>query len=270
MEGPLQHVLDHPNFPKFMDANGTFAFHRMDYLQYASEPCSMSMPCTVTGLNLVNPTTEYTFSGPSYTPSPARPHTPPMNSGIRPNFPSAGDMSSDSMQSGGTRCGSGPHSPSLAAIPRSHRYNPIAMSPRVTRSAMARKRRAAKQEEFSDDDDDSVPIPSGGSNEVRRKEIRHQRVESEQRRRDELRDSYRRLKDVLPGLNQKSSNVSLLDQATTHIKFLEMTGQQLQTRLQNTENETRRLQGVNEVLMLNTAGQRAAMSEYIPSRRSQC
>ncbi|KAI0309198.1 hypothetical protein OF83DRAFT_1179904 [Amylostereum chailletii] len=268
MEGPLEHVLDHPKSPNFMDATGSFAFDPIDYLQYASEPYGMPMPSSsprlsFTGLNLVNPMTEYTFSGPSYTTSPARPYTPPMNSGIHPNVLSAGEMSSDSMQSGRTSRGSGTHSPSLAAIPRSHRYNPIAVSPPVTRGAMARKRRAAKQEDFSDDDDDFAPIPSSGSNEValsRREEIRRQRIESEQRRRDELRDGYRRLKDVLPVSNQKSSKVSLLDRATTHIKYLEMTQQQLQTRLQNAENETRRLQGVNEALMLNTAGQRAAMS----------
>ena len=40
---------------------------------------------------------------------------------------------------------------------------------------------------------------------------------------------YRRLKDAL--LNQKSSNVFLLDRATMHIKYLEMTQQELQTRL---------------------------------------
>ena len=75
----------------------------------------------------------------------------------------------------------------------------------------------------------------------RREEIRRQRIESEQRRRDELRDGYRRLKDALPVSNQKSSKVSLLDRATTHIKYLEMTQQQLQTRLQQAENETARL-----------------------------
>lgn len=45
----------------------------------------------------------------------------------------------------------------------------------------------------------------------RREEIRRQRIESEQRRRDELRDGYRKLKEVLPASNQKSSKVSLLD-----------------------------------------------------------
>jgi len=45
----------------------------------------------------------------------------------------------------------------------------------------------------------------------RRETIRKQRIESEQRRRDELRDGYTRLKETLPTSNQKSSKVSLLD-----------------------------------------------------------
>ena len=45
----------------------------------------------------------------------------------------------------------------------------------------------------------------------RREEIRRQRIESEQRRRDELRDGYAKLKYALPISNQKSSKVSLLD-----------------------------------------------------------
>jgi len=45
----------------------------------------------------------------------------------------------------------------------------------------------------------------------RRETIRKQRIESEQRRRDELREGYARLKETLPASNQKSSKVSLLD-----------------------------------------------------------
>ena len=45
----------------------------------------------------------------------------------------------------------------------------------------------------------------------RREAFRRQRIEAEQRRRDELRDGYARLKDVLPVSNQKSSKVSLLE-----------------------------------------------------------
>lgn len=85
----------------------------------------------------------------------------------------------------------------------------------------------------------------------RREEIRRQRIESEQRRRDELRDGYRRLKEALPISNQKSSKVSLLDRATTHIKYLEMTQGQLQTRLQQAENETARLR--SSVFLLSSS-----------------
>jgi hypothetical protein len=75
----------------------------------------------------------------------------------------------------------------------------------------------------------------------RLEEIRRERFEAEQRRRDELRDGYRRLKDALPVSNQKSSKVSLLDRTTTHVKYLEMTLQQVHTRLMQAENETARL-----------------------------
>lgn len=45
----------------------------------------------------------------------------------------------------------------------------------------------------------------------RKEATRKQRIEAEQRRRDELRDGYAKLKDVLPVSNQKSSKVSLLE-----------------------------------------------------------
>ena len=45
----------------------------------------------------------------------------------------------------------------------------------------------------------------------RKEATRRQRIEAEQRRRDELRDGYAKLKDVLPVSNQKSSKVSLLE-----------------------------------------------------------
>jgi len=209
-------------------------------------------------LNLAAPIAEYTYGSSYTTGSPGRPYTPPHS--VYPAALmslSAGEMSSDSA-SGRTSRGSGSHSPNLSSVPRSVRYNPISVSS-VARSGRERKRRSSKHDDFSDDDDDFAPASAPtASNEVRREEIRRQRIESEQRRRDELRDGYRRLKDALPVSNQKSSKVSLLDRATTHIKYLEMTQQQLQTRLQQAENETARLRQVNEALMLGTAEQRHA------------
>jgi hypothetical protein len=84
-----------------------------------------------------------------------------------------------------------------------------------------------------------------------------------------LRDGYRRLKDALPVSNQKSSKVSLLDRATTHVKYLEMTAQQLQTRLQQAESEVQRLRTVNEALMLGTAEQRHAAAAAAVAAASQ-
>ena len=52
---------------------------------------------------------------------------------------------------------------------------------------------------------------------------------------DELWEGYCRLKDCLPVSNQKSSKVSLLNRATTHIKYLRMTQGQLSMRLQQAD-----------------------------------
>jgi hypothetical protein len=52
---------------------------------------------------------------------------------------------------------------------------------------------------------------------TRKEATRRQRIEAEQRRRDELRDGYAKLKDVLPVSNQKSSKVSLLERGNHSI-----------------------------------------------------
>ncbi|KAG8885358.1 hypothetical protein FRB97_001433 [Tulasnella sp. 331] len=125
------------------------------------------------------------------------------------------------------------------------------------------KRRRAAAAKREDDDDDDLDDEDDGLNGVlptsevvvakRREEIRRQRIESEQRRRDELRDGYRKLKEVLPSSNQKSSKVSLLDRATTHIRYLELTTSQMVQKVAELEAETVRLRQVNETLMLSAA-----------------
>jgi hypothetical protein len=83
------------------------------------------------------------------------------------------------------------------------------------------KRRNSRRDDDSDDDDeDFTPVNVAGMGaDQRRETIRRQRIESEQRRRDELREGYRRLKDSLPVSNQKSSKVSLLDRGEQLIFF---------------------------------------------------
>ena len=87
----------------------------------------------------------------------------------------------------------------------------------------------------------------------------------------------RQLKDALPVSNQKSSKVSLLDHATTHIKYLEMTQQQLQARLQQVENEISHLhhcQGRFEVCqtssIINTQHTDGLCSSYCYCLSARC
>ena len=85
------------------------------------------------------------------------------------------------------------------------RYNPTP-SPTSTSSRRSRGR------SISDEEDPMMGVSLAEHLANTRKEAtRRQRIEAEQRRRDELRDGYARLKDVLPVSNQKSSKVSLLE-----------------------------------------------------------
>ena len=93
--------------------------------------------------------------------------------------------------------------------------NPLRYNP--TPSPTSSSGRRSRGHSISDDDDRH---PMGGVNmaeslaNTRKEATRRQRIEAEQRRRDELRDGYARLKDVLPVSNQKSSKVSLLERGT--------------------------------------------------------
>ncbi|THV06560.1 hypothetical protein K435DRAFT_645127 [Dendrothele bispora CBS 962.96] len=89
----------------------------------------------------------------------------------------------------------------------------------------------------------------------RKEATRRQRIEAEQRRRDELRDGYARLKEVLPISNQKSNKVSLLERATNHIVHLEATNRELQARLAQLEQEMGRLRALNEKISLPSSSE---------------
>nr|GAT61320.1 predicted protein [Mycena chlorophos] len=100
-----------------------------------------------------------------------------------------------------------------------------------------------------DSDDEDAGYGFGENVATTRKEAtRQQRIQAEQRRRDELRDGYAKLKDVLPVSNQKSSKVSLLERATTHIAALELENKSLNERIASLEEEIRRLQALNDKL----------------------
>ncbi|KAB5592179.1 hypothetical protein CTheo_4387 [Ceratobasidium theobromae] len=154
------------------------------------------------------------------------------------------------------------------------RYPPPPTSSTIMAAGGRHRRRSSRDDDEDDDfeSDGDVFRPGGAPQEVvvqrRREEIRKQRIESEQRRRDELRDGYRRLKDVLPVSNQKSSKVSLLDRATSHIKYLEMMQHQLQTNLTQSDLEVARLRQVNEALMLSAAERRSSAQQSAASSQA--
>ncbi|KAF9015751.1 hypothetical protein BDQ17DRAFT_1386429 [Cyathus striatus] len=267
-----------PSYMEPLDPSFSYMDNGLDYLQYPPQSPNFSgvsiglppssSPVAFNSLNLSGGLGDYTYSSPSFTAStPARPYTPADGASISPptltyNL-SAGEMSSDGIASGRHSRGSGTHSPPAsipyaATVPRSHRFNPIAAPATRTSVRAAHRRRSSRSNDESDDeDDDFQPAANAGSADSRRETIRKQRIESEQRRRDELRDGYARLKDTLPPSNQKSSKVSLLDRATSHIRYLETVKEQLEIRLKSTEAEVNRLRNVNEALMLGTANQRA-------------
>lgn len=252
------------------------------YMQYPHSPSALGLVADHSGFSSASPDFstlnlsgaglgEYSYGpsngGASYTTT--RPFTPA--DGVSPPALyslSTEEISSDHSSGSALRRSGGSLSPpnvpySAASVPRSHRFNPIAAPTTRSSNRLQPRRRASRRDDDSDDDDDDFqpgPTATYVSPDNRRETIRRQRIESEQRRRDELREGYRRLKDALPVSNQKSSKVSLLDRATTHIKYLDVTTSQLQTRLQQAEAEVSRLRNVNEALMLGTAEQRQAVA----------
>ncbi|KIK26832.1 hypothetical protein PISMIDRAFT_634734 [Pisolithus microcarpus 441] len=247
-------LLEHHCSPSFIDAPfGYDSLNLEPYLQYPESPYGVSMKACNTrssssslrldfdSLNLANTIGEYSYSSAPYaTASPGGPYMLPDNSISPPavyNI-SAGELSSDSLNSGRCSGGSGTHSPAsvhsvpyAATVPQSHRFNPI--TPPATLSATKSACRKSRNDDSDNEDKEFQPTTqqrcslNSGNNDARRETICNQRIESEQRRRDELWDGYCRLTDALPVSNQKSSKVSLLDRATTHVKYLEMTAKQL-------------------------------------------
>ncbi|KAJ7508625.1 hypothetical protein B0H11DRAFT_2153067 [Mycena galericulata] len=190
------------------------------------------------------------YQSPVYPPSPPHvpipasppPPSPDMYDPLSPPL-SGSDTSADGIYHSNS---SGANSPSSSRanslVQRQVRYNP---TPSPT-SSSGRRRRGRSQD--SDDEDMNLLYTETNLAQNRKEATRRQRIEAEQRRRDELRDGYAKLKDVLPVSNQKSSKVSLLDRATSHISVLESENKALQDRIASLEDEIRRLQTINEKL----------------------
>ncbi|KIK70519.1 hypothetical protein GYMLUDRAFT_149023 [Collybiopsis luxurians FD-317 M1] len=266
------------SFMEPMESPSFLLDNSMDYLQYPNPP---SPPNYASTLGLSNTTSspmtfhtvplsslgEYNYAPTAF--SPSRPFTPIDNASISPPTLtyslSNADVSSDDQHSGRHSRGSNPSPPPsvpyAATVPRSHRFNPIGVPPPTRTSARtaANKRRNSKaNNDDSDDPEEEEYHQSSGGVDPRREAVRRQRIESEQKRRDELRDGYARLKATLPSINQKSSKVTLLDRAASHIKYLDAVRNRLEAQLKAADDEVNRLRNVNEALMLGTANQRHA------------
>lgn len=143
--------------------------------------------------------------------SPPPPSPPDMYDPLSPPL-SGSDTSADGLYHHSNHSNSsGVNSPvpsrANSLVHRSNiRYNP---TPSPTSSSGRRRSRSRD----SDDEDPTMGLAFNVENlaHTRKEATRRQRIEAEQRRRDELRDGYAKLKDVLPVSNQKSSKVSLLE-----------------------------------------------------------
>ena len=144
---------------------------------------------------------------PAASPPPPSPH---MYDPLSPPI-SGSDTSADGLYHHHSRNSSGTGSPSSSRGPslvhrQSLRYNP---TPSPTTSSSGRRGRARSLNDSDDEDMGATYVENLAH--TRKEATRRQRIEAEQRRRDELRDGYAKLKDVLPVSNQKSSKVSLLE-----------------------------------------------------------
>ncbi|KAJ6548254.1 hypothetical protein B0H10DRAFT_2019891 [Mycena sp. CBHHK59/15] len=191
------------------------------------------------------------YEGPTHPPSSpphdlfaisASPPPPPpdMFHSLSPPL-SGSDASADGLyQSNSSGANSPSSSPTNSLVQRQVRYN---LTPSPT-SSLDRHRRGGPPD--SDDEEMNFLYTEANLAQNRKEAMRRQRIEAEQRRRDELRDGYAKLKDVLPVSTQKSSKVSLLDRATGHIVVLESESKALQDRIASLEEDIRRLQTIKE------------------------
>ncbi|KAK2461480.1 hypothetical protein APHAL10511_005943 [Amanita phalloides] len=232
----MQHAANQPRhlLPDLQHQQGLQSFHSLSLIpphQYQSPVFASSPPHVPLPLSNSPP-----------------PPSPDMYDPISPPV-SGSDTSADGFYHHSNS--SGANSPSssrgTSLVHRHIRYN---HSPSPTNSS---SRRCRGRSHDSDEEDNMGVAFAENLAHSRKEATRRQRIEAEQRRRDELRDGYAKLKEVLPISNQKSSKVSLLERATNHIIALEKTNKELRERLANLEQEMQRLRSINEKISLTVA-----------------
>lgn len=114
------------------------------------------------------------------------------------------------------------------------------------------------QYQGSDDDYDGQNTADPFVNQInllnRKESTRRQRIQAEQRRRDELRDCYARLKDVLPVSGSKSSKVSLIERARSYIIEINAENLELKKQVEDFKREVNRLQQLSEQIGIGLVG----------------
>ncbi|KAF7307405.1 BHLH domain-containing protein [Mycena indigotica] len=188
----------------------------------------------------------HTYSYYSQQTQPPSPHVEPSPPPSPEQMYSDGPISPQ--LSGSDTSGDGIYSPQ--ASPTSSRANSLVQrhgrpyDPTPSPTGSLSRRRRGRSHGDSDDEDLGYGYQENVAT-TRKEATRQQRIQAEQRRRDELRDGYAKLKDVLPVSNQKSSKVSLLDRATNHITALELENKNLSERIASLEEEIRRISALN-------------------------
>jgi hypothetical protein len=236
---PYQQVMQHPGAPprqlSATDLQQGLQFHSLSLMpnthQYPppvySSPQHGSLPLPISA------------SPPPQSPNMYDPLSPPI---------SGSDTSADGIYHH-SRNSSATGSPSSSRGTSLVHRHPIRYNPTPSPTSSSGRRGRARS--LNDSDDEDMGASFGQNLAHSRKEAtRRQRIEAEQRRRDELRDGYAKLKEVLPISNQKSSKVSLLERATNHIVNLEHATSEMQTRLAHLEQEVKRLRVMNEKISL--------------------
>ncbi|THH10961.1 hypothetical protein EW145_g967 [Phellinidium pouzarii] len=188
---------------------------------------------------------------------------PPQSPAYDPLSPpiSGSDTSADGAYI--SRNSSGTTSPSSSRGGSLVHRNPLRYNPTPSPSSSSGRRGRGRSIDSDEDDQNNMMSVVQEIAHNRKEATRKQRIEAEQRRRDELRDGYARLKDVLPVSNQKSSKVSLLERATNYITQLDKSTRQMQTRLAALESEVQRLRSLNEKISLSVGSTPEATSNAV-------
>ena len=109
-----------------------------------------------------NSLNDFTYNPAFDSSSPPRSYSPMESAGVAPQALTysltPGELSSDAMIPGrisrDSNSRSPPAVPYAATVPRSHRYNPIAVPPNRPSARAAHKRRSSRSNDESDDEDD--------------------------------------------------------------------------------------------------------------------